>query len=82
MFLISTISKNVLCDFLFFFKTGLKPDGDDIQGDMREVVESGLRHLSDADMRAIAACLKSMPAIHHAVRSVKKTAAEPTYDEW
>ncbi len=69
-------------DLLFFFKTGLKPDGDDVQGDMREVIESGLRHLSDVDMRAIAAYLKSMPAIRHAVRPVKKTAAESTYDEW
>jgi len=69
-------------DFLFFFKTGLKPDGDDIQGDMREVVEGGLRHLNEADMRAMAAYLKSLPAIRNAVRAVKKAAAEPAHDEW
>jgi len=69
-------------DFLFFFKTGLKPDGDDIQGDMREVVEGGLRHLNEADMRATAAYLKSLPAVRNAVRSVKKATAEPAYDEW
>ncbi len=69
-------------DLLFFFKTGLKPDGDDVQGDMREVIDDGLRHLSDADMRAMAAYLRSLPAIRHAVRPAKKTAPEPAYDEW
>ena len=49
---------------------------------MREVVEGGLRHLNEADMRAMAAYLKSLPAIRNAVRAVKKAAAEPAHDEW
>ena len=69
-------------DLLFFFKTGLKPDGNDVQGDMREVVEGGLSHLSEEDLRAMAAYLKSRPAISHAVRPARKSEPEPTYDEW
>lgn len=69
-------------DLLFFFKTGMKPDGNDVQGDMREVVESGMRHLNETDMRAIVAYLKSLPSISHAVRLPKKVDSLPAYDEW
>jgi mono/diheme cytochrome c family protein len=69
-------------DLLFFFKTGLKPDGNDVQGEMREVIEDGLSRLNEADLRAVAAYLKSVPAIRHAVRPARKSAAEPDYGEW
>ncbi len=69
-------------DLVFFFRSGLKPDGDDVQGEMRDVIEDGLRHLSDEDLRAIAAYLKAKPAIRHAVRPAKQRAASAAYDEW
>ncbi len=67
---------------MFFFKTGLKPDGDDVQGHMRETIEDGLSHLSDEDLTAIAAYLKAQPAIRHPVRGLKSATATPSYDEW
>ncbi len=69
-------------DIVFFFKTGLKPDGDDVQGHMRETIEDGLSHLSDEDLTAIAAYLKAQPAIRHPVRGLKSATATPSYDEW
>ena len=69
-------------DLVFFFKSGLKPDGDDVQGNMREVIEDGLRHLSDDDLQAIAAYLKALPAIRHAVLPAKRRAESSAYDEW
>ena len=69
-------------DFVFFFQSGLKPDGDDVQGEMRDVIEDGLRHLSKEDLQAIAAYLKSVPAIRHAVRPAKRRAVSSEYDEW
>ncbi|MFP6688367.1 MAG: cytochrome C, partial [Alphaproteobacteria bacterium] len=65
-----------------FFQSGLKPDGDDVQGEMRDVIEDGLSHLSKEDLQAIAAYLKSVPAIRHAVRPAKRGAVSSEYDEW
>ena len=69
-------------DIVFFFKTGLKPDGDDVQGHMRETIEDGLSHLSDEDLTAIADYLKAQPAIRQPVRGLKPATATPSYDEW
>ncbi len=55
-------------DLVFFFKTGLKPDGDDVQGHMREAIEDGLSHMTPEDLAAIAAYLKTQRAIRHPVR--------------
>ena len=44
------------------------PDGDDVQEGMGDVVEHGTSHLADADLRAIAVYLKSLPPIHNRVR--------------
>jgi mono/diheme cytochrome c family protein len=71
-----------VADLVFFFQNGLKPDGDDVQGDMRETIEDGLRHLSVEDLTAIAVYLKARPALHHAVRRAKRRAAAASYDEW
>ena len=49
---------------------------------MRDVIEDGLRHLSKEDLQAIAAYLKSVPAIRHAVRPAKRRAVSSEYDEW
>ncbi len=69
-------------DLVFFFKTGLKPDGDDVQGHMRETIEDGLSHLHEEDLASIAAYLKAQPAIRHPVYGLKPKAAESSYDEW
>ncbi len=74
-----------VADFVFFFRSGLKPDGDDVQGEIRDVIEDGLRHLSEEDLRAIAAYLKSLPAIRHAVRPARRRAASSAssaHDAW
>ena len=69
-------------DLIFFFQTGLKPDGDDVQGEMRDVIEDGLRYLSKEDLLAIAAYLKVVPPIHHAVRPARSHGASSFHDDW
>ena len=69
-------------DLIFFFQSGLKPDGDDVQGEMRDVIEDGLRHLSKEDLLAIAAYLKVVPPIHHAVRPARSHGASSSHDDW
>lgn len=54
-------------DLMFFLRTGFKPDGDDVQGEMREAIEDGLRHLTQADLEAMAAYLRALPAVRNAV---------------
>jgi mono/diheme cytochrome c family protein len=55
-------------DIAWLLKTGFMPDGDDVQEGMGDVVEHGTSHLADADLRAIAVYLKSLPPIHNRVR--------------
>lgn len=70
-------------DLVFFFRTGLKPDGDDVQGEMRESIDDGLRYLSDEDLRAIATYLKRLQPIDHPVRHHKKKRSQGiSYDDW
>ncbi len=56
-------------DLTWFLQTGLKPDGDDTQGLMSEVIEHGYAHLSDADLGSIAEYLRSVPPVRHRVRA-------------
>ena len=55
-------------DLVFFLRTGFTPSGDDVQGEMREAIDDGLRHLTQADLEAMAAWLKALPAIPNPVR--------------
>jgi hypothetical protein len=48
---------------------GLKPDGDDTQGLMAEVIEHGYAELPAEDLEAIAEYLASVPAIRHRLRT-------------
>ena len=64
------IGKWSLADIVWFLQTGLKPDGDDTQGLMSVVIENGYKHLPEADLRAIAVYLRSLPPIRNKV--VKK----------
>jgi mono/diheme cytochrome c family protein len=54
-------------DLVFFLRTGFTPGGDDVQGEMREAIDDGLRHLTQEDLEAMAAYLKSLPAIRNPV---------------
>jgi mono/diheme cytochrome c family protein len=55
-------------DLVWYLETGLKPDGDDTQGLMSEVIQHGYAHLLDADREAIADYLKTVPAIENRVK--------------
>jgi mono/diheme cytochrome c family protein len=56
-------------DLVWYLETGLKPDGDDTQGLMSEVIEHGYAHLPAEDLDAIAAYLATVPAIENHVTS-------------
>lgn len=55
-----------------YLETGLTPDGDSAGDLMADVIDNGLRHLTKADLRAIAAYIRSLPPIEHVVRKPKK----------
>ena len=59
-------------DIVGALKIGMLPDGDFIGGEMTEVVEHGTSHLTDRDLNAIAAYLKSLPAIRSQPAPKKK----------
>lgn len=58
-------------DLVWFLQMGLKPDGDDTQGLMSELIETGYSHLSEDDLRAVAVYIRSLPPIHHKVEPRK-----------
>ncbi len=55
-------------DLVWYLETGLKPDGDDTQGLMSEVIEHGYANLPAEDLAAIATYLATVPAIENEVR--------------
>ena len=55
-------------DLVWSLENGLKPDGDDSQGLMAEVIEHGYANLPAEDLRAIARYMRSLPAIRNEVR--------------
>ena len=55
-------------DLVWYLETGLKPDGDDTQGLMSEVIRHGYAKLPREDREAIAHYLKSVPAIENRVK--------------
>ena len=57
-------------DLVWFFQTGFRPDGDDAQGLMGELIEYGFRFMRESDMKAIYAYLRSLPPISN--RLIKK----------
>ena len=56
-------------DVTWYLETGIKPDGDDSQGLMAEVIEHGFARLPAADRAAIAAYLLDLPPIEHALEA-------------
>lgn len=59
-------------DLAWFLKTGETPDGDTAGGSMARVIKN-TSELSDEDRTAMAAYLKSLPAVDGPVRPKKKT---------
>jgi hypothetical protein len=55
-------------DLVWYLEMGLKPDGDDTQGLMSEVIEHGYAYLPASDLEAIAIYLKSIPALENELR--------------
>ena len=58
-------------DITWFLRTGFKPDGDDAQGLMSELIEHGYGKLSQQDLDAVAAYLKTVPAIENRVTAAQ-----------
>jgi len=56
-------------DLVWYLQMGLKPDGDDTQGLMSEVIEHGYAELPTSDVEAIAVYLRSVPAIENSVKA-------------
>jgi mono/diheme cytochrome c family protein len=54
-------------DVVELLKTGITPEQGKVKGAMREVIEDGLKYLSDSDLEAIADYLFAQPAIVHEV---------------
>ena len=52
-------------DLVWYLQTGLKPDGDDTQGLMKEVIEHGYQHVPRADLEAIAVYLESVAPVEN-----------------
>jgi len=52
-----------------FLETGIKPDTDDVQGLMSEVIENGFAYLKQEDLKAMAFYLQSLPPIHNQISS-------------
>jgi len=58
-------------DIAGLMKSGMLPDFDNVQGSMAEVIDHSLSKLTDDDLAAIAAYLKSIPAIKNTVAKPK-----------
>lgn len=55
-------------DLVSFMKDGMMPDFDNVQGSMEEVIDHSLSKLTDEDLAAIAAYLKSIPPINNKIQ--------------
>jgi mono/diheme cytochrome c family protein len=66
-------------DLVWFLQTAMEPDGDDATGVMKEVIEEGYTHVSEADLEAIAEYLGSLPPVanHELAERARDDDAEP-----
>jgi mono/diheme cytochrome c family protein len=58
-------------DMVWYLETGFKPDGDDTQGLMAELIENGYQYMSKTDLEAVAAYLRSLAPITNQVSVAK-----------
>jgi hypothetical protein len=63
-------------DLTWYLETGLKPDGDDTQGLMAEVIRHGFAELPSSDREAIAHYMRSVPAIANRVSADRDRAED------
>ena len=56
-------------DLVWYLQMGLKPDGDDTQGLMSEVIEHGYAELPASDLEAMAEYLATVPSIENRVKA-------------
>ena len=56
-------------DISYFLASGMKPDGDDVQGLMGEVIEFGYQHLQENDLDALAEYLLSLRPISNELKT-------------
>ncbi|MDP7546479.1 MAG: cytochrome c, partial [Alphaproteobacteria bacterium] len=59
-------------DIVQVLRDGTKPDYDDVQGSMAEVIRDGLAYLRDDDLNAIARYLRTVPAIDNRIQRQPK----------
>lgn len=57
-------------DLVWYLQMGIKPDGDDTQGLMSEVIEHGYAELPASELEAIAEYLATVPAIANRVKAM------------
>ncbi len=55
-------------DLTYYLETGLTPDGDSAGGLMAEVIDEGTRHLTRADLDAVAGFVLSLPSINNVLK--------------
>ncbi len=58
-----------IADVDWYLETGFKPDGDDTQGLMAELIEHGFARIPKSDRLAIAEYLRSLAPIHNVVKT-------------
>jgi mono/diheme cytochrome c family protein len=56
-------------DVIWLLQTGFEPDGDDVQGLMREVIDHGYAQLTREDLAAIAGWLRSLPPVKNSLET-------------
>ena len=59
-------------DLVYFFQTGTMLDGDVAGGKMARIIDDSLSRLPEADLRAMAVYLKSLPPVVNGIRRKKK----------
>lgn len=68
-------------DLVYFFQTGATPSGDYTGSLMAEVIDDGLRYMTEDDLKAIVRYLKSLPPVEHAIKdNDEKTKAKGEFD--
>ena len=59
-------------DLVYYLETGATPDGDYAGDAMAEIIDNSTSHLTGDDRRAIAAYIKSLPAVEQAIQKQNK----------
>ena len=68
-------------DIVWLLQTGFMPQGDDIQGEMALLVEHGSKHLTDADLAAVADYILALPPIDNLLKAEKSAPAADEEDD-